>query len=71
MSLPTTPKRLTAKPGMRSDVFTLDEGEVILQYPERLSAESYEDFKAWLDLIAKKAKRAVGNIQDPTALAKS
>jgi hypothetical protein len=36
-----------------------------------MSAESYEDFKAWLDLIAKKAKRAVGDIQDPTALAKS
>jgi phage FluMu protein Com len=58
--VPAALKRLPPKPGVRSDVFTLDEGEVILQWPSQMSAESYDDFKAWLDLIAKKAKRTVG-----------
>jgi hypothetical protein len=44
---------------MNSDTFTLDEGQVILQWPAKMSPESYEDFKTWLDLIARKAKRAV------------
>jgi hypothetical protein len=56
-TIPTAVKRFSAKQGMNNEVFTLDEGEVILQWPSRMSAESYEDFKAWLDLIAKKAKR--------------
>jgi hypothetical protein len=63
-TIPTVLKRPTPKPGMRNDVFTLDEGEVILQWPDHMSPESYEDFEAWLDLIAKKAKRSVGK-QEP------
>ncbi len=43
---------------MNTEIFTLDEGEVTLQLPAKMSPESYEDFKAWLDLIARKAKRA-------------
>lgn len=45
---------------MNNDVFTLEEGEAVLQWPARMSPESYEEFKAWLDLIARKAKRAAG-----------
>jgi hypothetical protein len=52
-------RRIAPKPGMNNDVFTLDEGEVVLQWPTRMSPESYEDFKDWLDLIMRKAKRAV------------
>lgn len=52
-------RRPVPKPGMNNDVFTLDEGEVVLQWPSRMSAESYEDFKDWLELITRKAKRAV------------
>ena len=51
-------KHLAPKVGMNSDTFTLDEGQVILQWPAKMSAESYEDFKSWLDLVARKAKRA-------------
>jgi hypothetical protein len=51
-------KKAPPKPGMKSEVFTLDEGEVVLQWPSTMSAESYEDFKDWLDLIIRKAKRA-------------
>ncbi len=56
---PTPYKRLPQKPGMNNEVFTLDEGEVTLLWPAKMSAESYEDFKSWLDLVARKAKRAV------------
>jgi hypothetical protein len=52
-------KRIPAKLGMNSDVFTLDEGEVILQWPSRMSPESYADFKDWIELMTRKAKRSV------------
>ncbi len=58
-SVPTVVNRPAPKPGMRNDVFTLDEGEVIIQWPDHMSPESYEDFESWLGLIAKKAKRVV------------
>lgn len=44
--------------GMKEDVFTLEEGPVVIQYPERLSRESFEDFESWLQLIIRKAKRS-------------
>ena len=45
--------------GMKQDTYTLDEGDVVLQWPAKLSQEGYEDVKAWLDLIARKMKRSV------------
>ena len=60
-------RRVPPKPGMNSEVFTLTEGEVVLQWPSKLSPESYEDFKDWLDLISRKAKR-VAEKKDPNEL---
>jgi hypothetical protein len=57
-------KRIPHKLGMNSDVFTLDEGEVILQWPSRMSPESYEDFKDWIELMTRKAKRSVKSKED-------
>jgi hypothetical protein len=54
-----TPARRPMQPGMKEDVFTLDEGAVILQYPKRLSKESFEDFEAYLQLVIRKAKRSI------------
>ena len=45
--------------GMKEDVFTLEEGPVILQYPESLSQESFEDLESWLQLVIRKAKRSI------------
>ena len=45
--------------GMREDVFNLEEGQVVLQWPVNLSPESFEDFKGWIDLVLSRAKRAV------------
>jgi hypothetical protein len=47
------------RPGMNQDTFTLDEGQVVFQWPARISPESYADLKDWLDLMARKVKRAV------------
>jgi hypothetical protein len=51
--------RIPPKPGMNSDVFTLKEGEVVLQWPSSMSPESFEDFKDWIELMTRKAKRSV------------
>lgn len=66
---PLVLRRIPPKPGMNSDVFTLDEGDVVLQWPSRMSPESYADFEAWLKLISRKARRAVqGEINPYPAL---
>ena len=49
----------TARPRMNQDTFTLDEGQVVLQWPADISAESYDDLQAWLDLITRRMKRTV------------
>ena len=56
---PMLPSPTSGRPTMKQDTYTLDEGDVVLQWPARLSQESYEDLKDWLDLIARKMKRAV------------
>ncbi len=48
-----------------TEVFTLTEGDVVLQWPSEMSPESYADFKDWLDLIARKAERASQVKPDP------
>lgn len=45
--------------GVRQDTFTLDEGQAVLQWPERLSADSFEDFESWIQLQLKKIKRSI------------
>ena len=56
---PTTSTNPPQKLGLNNEVFTLEEGEVALQWPANMSPKSYEDFKEWLNLIDKKIKRAV------------
>lgn len=45
--------------GIRQDTFTLDEGQAVLQWPERLCADSFEDFESWIQLQLKKIKRSI------------
>lgn len=47
--------------GCRRDVFSVDEGEIVLEWPEKMSAESYEDFQSWLELQLRKIKRSIVN----------
>ncbi len=52
---------------MKEDVFTLEEGDAVFQWPERLSQESYDDLEAWAKLILRKIKRSVGkDANEPT-----
>jgi hypothetical protein len=43
---------------MRQDVFSLAEGEVVLNWPTPLSAESIADLKDWLKIVERKIGRA-------------
>lgn len=45
--------------GTRQDVFSLNEGNVSIQWPASLSPESYEDLAAWLDILKRKIGRSV------------
>ena len=45
--------------GMREDVFALAEGDVVLQWPELLSQESYKDLKAWADIVLRRIEREI------------
>ncbi len=45
--------------GRKQDVFTVEEGEIVLLWPESLSPESLEDFENWLQLVLRKIKRSV------------
>ncbi len=47
----------TRKTEIRQDLCSLDEGQAVIQFPEKMSKNSYEDFADWLELIKKKAKR--------------
>lgn len=54
---------------MRRAVLPLDEVDVTLEFPDVMSLEEFEDFRCWLDLILRKAKRSIQHKKpiDPTA----
>jgi hypothetical protein len=56
---PEQQRRPQMPSGTKEDVFNLGEGPVVLQYPETMSPESFEDFESWLKLVIRKAKRGV------------
>ena len=49
--------------GNSQDVFTLESGQAVLQWPALRSVEEYEDFESWINLVLRKAKRAVERSQ--------
>lgn len=48
-----------ANPGMKEDVFTLKEGDVVFQWPGRISPESFQDLEDWTGLLLRKIKRHI------------
>lgn len=46
--------------GTRKEVFALDEGDVVLTFPENLSAASFYDLEGHLGLFLRKAQRRAG-----------
>ncbi len=55
----TPPPTQATESGIRRDVFTMDEGEAILMWPSRMSPESYEDLKDWMQIQIRKMGRSV------------
>lgn len=47
--------------GMKQDVFTLDEGEAVLQWPAELTQASFEDLSDWLKLALRKIGRSISD----------
>ncbi|MEM7216686.1 MAG: hypothetical protein AAF423_14200 [Pseudomonadota bacterium] len=47
-------QRREVRPGMKEDVYTLPEGDVVLQWPEQLSQESYDQIEMWSKLMLRK-----------------
>lgn len=45
--------------GIKETVFPFERGQAVLQWPEHLSPEEFEDFEAWLSIVIRKAKRSV------------
>lgn len=45
---------------VRKEVFALDEGDVVLTFPENLSSSSFDDLEGYLGLFLKKARRRAG-----------
>lgn len=54
-------RKREAQPGMKEDVFSLKEGDVVLQWPERISAESFQDLEDWTKLLLRKIKRSISD----------
>jgi hypothetical protein len=48
---------LTPPAGVKEDVYDLASGRALLQYPEKLDAESVAELEEWLDLIVRKMRR--------------
>lgn len=54
------PKQRTKSRGTKEDVYTLSGGDAVLQWPESISEEEYEEIADWLQLLLKKMKRSIG-----------
>lgn len=50
---------------MRQEVFALAEGDITIQWPERISADSLQDFNDWLVILKRKITRSVIPAESP------
>ena len=61
MTLPVLPLEMPPPTkGLRKEVFALDEGDVVLTFPEDLSATSFADLDAYLKVFIGKMRRRAG-----------
>jgi len=60
---PKLPIASILKPGMRTDVFSLQEGDINIQWPASISAESYQDIEDWLEILKRKIGRSVSKTE--------
>lgn len=46
---------------VRQEIFTVEEGEVIVAWPKELTLEGYQDVEDWMQIVLRKMKRASSN----------
>ena len=59
MGMPKNPPAGQVRAGHKRDTFSLDQGQAALEWPENLTADSYEDFESWIQLQLRKIKRSI------------
>lgn len=59
------PKLPAAGAGMTQATFPLDEGQAVVQWPEKLSKDSYDTLKDWIELVLRKAERSIVSDEPP------
>lgn len=47
------------QPGTSQDIFTLQEGQAVFRWPNRLSRQSFDDLKSWIELVVRKLERTL------------
>lgn len=58
---PRIERNRTMTAGLKEDVFSLDDGALVVQWPERIHGASKDDIKDWLKLVGSKIARAVAS----------
>jgi hypothetical protein len=56
---PMRRRPVQAQSGFQQATFPLNGGDAVVQWPENLNADEFEDFKDWLELVMRKVKRSV------------
>lgn len=57
--VPEDKKNSEKTPRFKQEVFALDEGEIAIRWPARISSESLEDVKDWFEILQRKIARCV------------
>lgn len=50
--------------GHKQDNFSVDEGIIVLQWPQQMSANSFQDFEDWMEIQMRKIKRTIAKNED-------
>jgi hypothetical protein len=62
---PPPSRRRPMQPGTKEDTYTLDDGQVVIQWSERIGAEEIEDVESWMQIVIRKMKRAAQKADEP------
>lgn len=58
------PALVVASVGHKQDNFSVDEGTIVLQWPQQMSETSYKDFEDWMAIQMRKIKRTLSKKED-------
>lgn len=56
---PAPPLRVKPMDAHLQDVFNVDEGQALIQWPGAMGQASYQDFVAWIEIVKRKIKRQI------------